>query len=380
VKRLGVVAVATPRNGGTFQYTLSTLHALRALQGWVVTLYCGTNSRYYQDLGFPIRRMYSAQRFMWALSVLPHALGIAGREPFDQEDALLVPAYSPIVLRTRKPFAVTLHDLLEFRNPDYVSPARRLWRRYLNSQLSARAAMIVCEADYVRRDIVQFLRVAEQKVRVIVAPPLLPRRPDDVAERAESIRAKYGLPSQMLFYPAQFWVHKNHLRLIEAFARIAGDFPACGLVLTGREGGVLRRVRDLIEQHGLARRVTYLGYVEQGEFPALYDLATALVMPSLFESVSIPIYEAFQAGVPVCASSLPGISEQVGDAGLLFDPTSVESIADSMRTLLADADLRVSLAKSGRERLAQNSYARYTSRLQALVDDLVPTGAIEGVA
>jgi glycosyltransferase involved in cell wall biosynthesis len=317
--------------------------------------------------------LYTAQRFAWALSVFPHALGVAGREPFEAEDAILAPAYSPILLRTRKPFAVTLHDLLEFRNPEHVGAVRRHWRRYINQQLSRRSALIVCEADYVRRDIVRLLHVAEQKVRVIVAPPLLAQRASDATERAAEVRAKYALPEQMLFYPAQFWAHKNHLRLIEAFARIAGDFPACGLVLTGRKHALYRRVYEAIERHGLADRVRYLGHVDQAEFPALYDVATALVMPSLFESVSIPIYEAFQAGVPVCASSLPGICEQVGDAAILFDPTSVESIANSMRVLLADADLRAVLARRGEERLAENSYARYTSRLQVLVDDLVST-------
>ena len=58
----------------------------------------------------------------------------------------------------------------------------------------------------------------------------------------------------------------------------------------------------------------------QDDLQAIYKLATALVMPSLFESVSIPIYEAFQAGIPVLASNILAIPEQVGDAGLLFDP------------------------------------------------------------
>ena len=84
-----------------------------------------------------------------------------------------------------------------------------------------------------------------------------------------------------------------------------------------------------IDKLGLSEQVHHLGYVEQDDLHAIYRLATALVMPSLFESVSIPIYEAFQVGTPVAASGILAIPQQVGDGGLLFDPQSVPSIAQN---------------------------------------------------
>ena len=93
---------------------------------------------------------------------------------------------------------------------------------------------------------------------------------------------------------------------------------------------------NAIDSFGLNERVCHLGYVEQDDLQAVYRLATALVMPSLFESVSIPIYEAFQVGTPVAASGILAIPEQVGDAGLLFDPKSVASIKDAILRIIKD--------------------------------------------
>ena len=146
----------------------------------------------------------------------------------------------------------------------------------------------------------------------------------------QAVRLRLKLPDKFLFYPAQFWVHKNHLRLIEAFREVATEVPDLNLVLTGKKRDEYQVVMDAIDKFGLNERVFHLGYVEQGDLHAIYKLAAALVMPSLFESVSIPIYEAFQVGTPVAASNILAIPEQVGDAGLLFEPTSVASIRDAM--------------------------------------------------
>jgi glycosyltransferase involved in cell wall biosynthesis len=93
-------------------------------------------------------------------------------------------------------------------------------------------------------------------------------------------------------------------------------------------------------------------------------------MPSLFESVSIPIYEAFQAGTPVAASAILAIPEQVGDAGLLFDPFSISSIADSILKLHSDPVLAGRLGMRGREKMASMTQEHHCSELQQLLRGL----------
>jgi glycosyltransferase involved in cell wall biosynthesis len=90
-------------------------------------------------------------------------------------------------------------------------------------------------------------------------------------------------------------------------------------------------------------------------------------MPSLFESVSIPIYEAFQVGTPVAASGILAIPEQVGDAGLLFDPGSTASIRDAMLAILKDPEAARRLGKKGKDKMLAMTPERYGAQLQDLL-------------
>jgi glycosyltransferase involved in cell wall biosynthesis len=118
-------------------------------------------------------------------------------------------------------------------------------------------------------------------------------------------------------------------------------------------------------------KVCHLGYVEQDDLAPIYRLATALIMPSLFESVSIPIYEAFQAGTPVMASNVLAIPEQVGDAGLLFDPTSVASIKQAILTMTDDPEAARRLGKRGQERMSAMTPERYGEELKSLLTEML---------
>ena len=186
----------------------------------------------------------------------------------------------------------------------------------------------------------------------------------------KKVRSKYKIEGDYLFYPAQFWAHKNHRRLIEAFREVNSEAPDLELVLTGKKRDEYDTVMDAVDKLGLNGRVRHLGYVEQDELQAVYRLATALVMPSLFESISIPIYEAFQVGTPVVASAVLAIPEQVGDAGVLFEPTSVASIRDAILKITRDPAAASLLGKKGRDRMMQMTPERYGDQLQNLLSEL----------
>jgi glycosyltransferase involved in cell wall biosynthesis len=233
--------------------------------------------------------------------------------------------------------------------------------------LLARARRVICESSYVKTDIIRYFGVPEERTAVMAAPPLRQFLADETDEQLQGARIRLRLPEKFLFYPAQFWTHKNHLRLIEAFREVAAEVPDLKLVLTGKKRDQYEAVMNAVDTFGLKERVCHLGYVEQGDLHAIYRLATALVMPSLFESVSIPIYEAFKVGTPVAASGILAIPEQVGDAGLLFDPTSVASIKDAILGIVRDPEAARLLGKRGRDRMAAMTPERYGAQLQNLL-------------
>jgi glycosyltransferase involved in cell wall biosynthesis len=109
-------------------------------------------------------------------------------------------------------------------------------------------------------------------------------------------------------------------------------------------------VRQQARALQLDKQVTFLGYVDPGHLRALYRLADFLIFPSLFEGGGFPLLEAFQEGVPVACSTATSLPEYGGDAVLLFDPQSLEAMADAIRTMLCDAELRDSLRARGSAR------------------------------
>lgn len=375
--RLGVVMRATPASGGTYQYSLSMLEALGHARGYDVTLYADSSNPDLARFKFPVRH-FVEERAAQFRDLAGDALGMRRADPFADEDVLIAPTFSLALLHTAKPFVYTLHDLQEYYYPGNFSWTQRAFRRRVYLRLSDRAAALICESAYVKSDIVRLLGVAKEKISVITAPPL--RQP--LAEFSEvqlaDVRKRFGLEGRFFFYPAQFWPHKNHLRLIEAFRTVVASEPSLMLVLTGKPRDEYETVMQAVRQAGLERNVQHLGYIEQADLQAMYHLALALVMPSLFESVSIPVYEAFQAGAPVLASDLLAIPEQVGEAGLLFNPLSSDSIASRMLEISRDPGLARTLGTRGRDKIAAMTPQRYCSELEALLGRIAPSATSRG--
>jgi glycosyltransferase involved in cell wall biosynthesis len=382
--KLGVLALAGPENGGTYQYTLSVLQALRHTSSFEITVYGDPQNSDFIGLGYPIRRFAESRRQQVA-ALTAHRIHIKLPDQFASEDILLAPIYSLALLHTSRPFAFTLHDVQEIYFPQNFSWWQRVWRNQVNSQMLSRARRIICESRQVQIDVTGHFGIPKEHTAVIAAPPLQQFKVRQNDDQIRATRVRLQLPEKFLFYPAQFWIHKNHLRLIEAFREVAIEFPDVNLVLTGkprpigharRRSGAARTspeyqaVKSAIDKFGLNERVLHLGYVDQDDLQAIYRLATALVMPSLFESVSIPIYEAFQLGTPVAASGVLAIPEQVGDAARLFDPTSVASIKQAILKILGDPEAARLLANRGRERMLMMTPQRFGAQLQALLNQL----------
>ena len=367
--KLGVLALAEPDKGGTYQYTLSMLQALHHTSGYEITLYGDPENADFARLGYPIRR-FTESRAQQLTALIADRIHVRLPDAFDSQDILLAPIYSPALLHTSKPFAFTLHDLQEKYYPENFSWWQRIWRHQVYARLLGRTRYVICESRQVKADIIRFFGVSEERAVVITAPPLRQFLTDETGDRLQAARVRLQLPEKFLFYPAQFWVHKNHLRLIEAFRELATEVPHLKLVLTGKKRDEYDVVMSAIRTYGLSERVCHLGYVQQDDLQVIYKLATALIMPSLFESVSIPIYEAFQVGTPVAASNILAIPEQVGDAGLLFDPKSVASIKKAILKIVGDTEGAHLLGEKGRDRMLAMTPERYGSQLQDLLREL----------
>src|ERR1700724_204640 len=232
--KLGVLVLAEANFGGTYQYTLSMLQALRHTTGFEITIYGDPDNPDFAGTGYPVAP-FAETRAQQLASIAAHRLHIRLPDPFASQDVLLAPIYSLALLHTSRPFAYTLHDVQELHFPENFSLRQRIWRRQIHSRLLKRARRVICESEYVKSDMVGTFGVPEQRIAVIPAPPQRQFLSEQNGEQLEAVRVWLGLPKKFLVYPAHYWAHKNHLRLIEAFRLVANELPDLKLVLTGKK-------------------------------------------------------------------------------------------------------------------------------------------------
>jgi len=159
--------------------------------------------------------------------------------------------------------------------------------------------------------------------------------------------------NKYLFYPASFWAHKNHLNLLKSLRILIDQGCLLELWLSGANLSESEELNKLIDRFNLNLSVKILGYLSPSELATTYANAFALIMPSFFESESLPIWEAFALAVPVITSNVTALPSQVGEAALLFDPEDPKDMAFQIAKLLNDESLRKDLILRGSERITK---------------------------
>jgi glycosyltransferase involved in cell wall biosynthesis len=292
-------------------------------------------------------------------------------------DFVLFTVPNPLAFECGLPFIFPVHDLQHKLQPEFpeVSAAGE-WREreYMFWNGIDRALVVYSESDVGTQDILTLYADTSITPERVLALPLLPPsylddKADSVTQRLQSL----GVSQPYFFYPAQFWPHKNHARLIRAIAHLRDARGLrVNLCLCGSSQNAIREqtydtVVALIRSLNLEGQVRLLGYVEEADITALYRGARGMVMPTFFGPTNIPVLEAWSLECPVISSDFRGIREQVGDAGILVDPNSVASIADGLERLAVDDELCRQLAHKGKERLAKYGTAEFRQRLAKII-------------
>jgi glycosyltransferase involved in cell wall biosynthesis len=245
------------------------------------------------------------------------------------------------------PVVLNLHDLQHRHFPQNFTAAEIASRENWWVKSARRADAMIAGSQFIQKDLCAQLGVEASKIFVTPDPFQAAFFVRPAEDKLAETRKKFGLGEAFFIYPAANWPHKNHKRLFEAFA--AAKIAGAELILTG--GGH--------ETLSLPAGVRSLGRVSTEELVALYCMARGMICPSEFESWSIPIMEAMACGCPVASANVTSLGEQVGDAGLLFAPADVAVMAEAMRRLAGDAELRKTLSLRGRKRVEACSPANF---------------------
>lgn len=244
-----------------------------------------------------------------------------------------------------------IHDLMhryETSFPEVSQAGVYESRELLFSRHARYSAAILVDSPVGKQHVLESYNVSDKKVHVLpfIPSPLFAgegKRPDLISD--------HHLP--FVFYPAQFWAHKNHVSIIHALSLLPDLLKMhCVFVGTTDKSGY-EDIISAIDKFDVADRVHILGYVSDEEVVWLYKNAFALVMPTFFGPTNIPPLEAMQYGCPVIVSSVYGMPDQLGEAALFVDPRSPLQIAKSICILAEDPVLRCRLIANGYSQIAK---------------------------
>jgi glycosyltransferase involved in cell wall biosynthesis len=260
------------------------------------------------------------------------------------------------------PFFTVVWDLQHRLQPFFPEvSADGMWERRERwfSTVLRRAAMVIAGTEAGRDEIERFYGVTRSNIRIMPHPT-----PTFVDPPAAEVSG-----GDYIFYPAQFWAHKNHVNLLEAMRLLRDHGEPLRLVLTGADKGNLGFVRETIGRLGLEDAVELAGFAPRERIISLYRGAVALTYVTFFGPENLPPLEAFALSCPVIASDVSGAREQLGDAALMVDPRRPEQIAEAISTVRRDGGLRRQLVERGLARAERFRSRDFLQAIESWLDD-----------
>ncbi len=296
----------------------------------------------------------------------------------------------------RLPFVAAKHDIDIFHGPAYVLPL------YLHAPavLGAADAIALTHPHLCTRGTVSHLKrflpkscklagriltptqaSAQSLERIAQATPdklrVVPHGIDerfkviDDRQALQEFRTSQGLPAKFALFVGQVEPKKNLVQLVKAFfaARMNRRLEH-KLLIVGKLGWkwkpLIREVRGL----GQGANILFTGYLPDEALPPMYNLAEALLIPSIVEGFGLPALEAAACGCPVLVSQDPALVEITGDASLSVDATSLPRLREGLERVLSDDELRTRLRRAGPPHAAAYTWKRSAQETLAAYREL----------
>jgi glycosyltransferase involved in cell wall biosynthesis len=244
----------------------------------------------------------------------------------------------------------TIHDVGFDRFPEAYPKRRVLFHRFYVREALRRCSAILTVSKFSKREIIDLYQARASQ---ITTTPLAANKVFRIYNRSEfePILKKYEITQPYILFVGRIEHKKNIPRLLAAFEVLQKESPYLQFVLAGPRGDAETLIDSAVKY--LPHNIKRLNWVTANELPMLFAGAEVFAFPTLYEGFGITILESMSCGTPVLTSRGGAHEEVSGEAALLVDPTSSESIARGLRKLVSDQELRVKLRKLGLERSEQ---------------------------
>jgi len=384
--RVGVIFDATIDLGGGFQHQLSSIIELNNSKKFeLIFLVLDKKNKEYLKKSYNIEANFvkfnifdylfmllSLQKWFWMLVIMIFKIRSHFEKKLEKYDLDILYFLRPsgvLFNITSHNFILNVFDLAHRDFPEF--PEVNFYKEFEKRELFyetilKKAVAIITDSEDGKVNIVKRYNIEPSRIYVVSYKPsyaiTLKKKECNVFE-------KYNIPGDYIFYPAQFWAHKNHVYITEALAILKQMGIEIFAVFSGSDKGNLKHVLEFAKVIGVQDFVKYIGFAPEEDMFSLYKNAFALVMPSYFGPTNIPPLEAFAVGIPVIYSDLPSFREQVKDAALFCDLKDPMSLVNHLINLKQNKELRNILIENGKKRLEELTEVKVSKLLEEILNE-----------
>jgi len=245
---------------------------------------------------------------------------------------------------------LTCHDITP-----YLFPEKNLLMRAIlrwNYQSIAKADKIICDSKNTQKDLQRYLKIPPKKI--IVAYPLVGEE-FFLRKTAKSL----NLPAKFVLYVGSYTQNKNLATLFKAFSK-SFKTHKINLVVVNRKKNLPNQLKRLLADLAIERSVVFTDYLTDKQLSSVYQLASALVLPSFYEGFGYPVVEAMASGCPVITCLNSSLREVVGRAAYFVKPTDITDLSQAINQILTNKKLAARLKNLG---IKQARQFRYKSKI-----------------
>lgn len=260
------------------------------------------------------------------------------------------------------PRVITIYDLIPVLKPEYVDWKFKTFFNNILKSIDIQRDWVACVSSFTKKQFCTFTGMPEDRVFVTHLAASKHFYPVFNIQEIENCRQKYSIPKGDYFLAlSSREPRKNLSHLIRCFTKVSanGTVNNTNLVLAGPPAWSNPSIKEALSKHSFQKsEIAFLGFVADEDLAALYSGAKAFIFPSLYEGFGMPTLEAMQCGVPVISSNATCLTEVIGDAGFLVDPTDSDALCHAMEIITSDECLHQKLSLAGLERAKKFSWAK----------------------
>ncbi len=255
------------------------------------------------------------------------------------------------------PVIISMHDIQQLHYPEFFTPLERIYRSISYYTALSEASHVIVSYDHVKDDIHKYFSNIPPSVTVCPVP-----MNEDWTESMdhtdiEVLRKKFGLPDVFILTPAATWEHKNHKAVLEALSILKKKGHKVFWVSTGYQTPYYKTIEAKIKELELGDQILFTGLVSDADLMGLFKMTSLVVIPTLYEAGSGPLFESIRYHVPVICSNITSLPSTIKNEEFVFDPLNYEQIAELIEKGLLD--------NSFIERNKQNSVKRVEEFINA---------------